>query len=220
MQDQQTEEINRYITALKNVDAGDYLDKEESEIWPVVQDAVTALTRLGPAATTALSPLLDHDFTWSCYYALRIFHQTKDPQAIPALIGMLCRESDDTLACEEAMFTLQDIGTPAIQPLLDALKDQFDNEEYNSYMVGALTGIPGQVPYDYMKGIVTDYLQRPARYHGWFNLGDFIYNFTKQQNKDALPLLRQILLVKGLDGPTRQEILETIEAIETGATEQ
>jgi len=215
MQDHEPEEITRYLTILKSVDSDEYYEKEEDEIWPAVQDAVTALTRLGPAATPALCRLLDADFTWSCYYALRVLHQTKDPQAVPALIGLLRRESDDTLACEEAMFTLQDIGDAAIQPLLQELTTQFRNEQYNSYLVGALTGIPGPIPYDFMVATVTDFLRYPPKYHGWFNIGDFIFNFTKQQQTKAAPLLRQLLLLKGLDGPTRQEITETIEAVET-----
>ena len=209
------EEIGHYIAALKSVDSDAFYDKEESEVWPLVHTAVDALSHLGPAVTPRLCTLLDTDFTWSCFYALKILRQTKDPQAIPALIALLDRESDDALACEEAMLALQDIGGPAVEPLLQELAIQFHEQHYNSYLVGALTGIVGQAPYEYMVSIVQDYLQNPGKYHGWFHPGDFTFNFGKQQRTAVLPRLHQLLAVKNLDSHERQEIAETIEVLET-----
>lgn len=214
MQDHEMEEIHQYIAALKSVDSEAFYNKEESEVWPLVHTAVDALSHLGPAGTPQLCTLLDTDFTWSCFYALRILRQTKDPQAVPALIALLGRESDDTLACEEAMLTLQDICESAVEPLLQELAIQFYEQHYNSYLVGALTGIIGQASYEYMVDIVQDYLQNPGKYHGWFHPGDFTFNFAKQQRTDVLPMLRRLLAVKNLDSHERQEIVETIEVLE------
>ncbi len=214
MQDHEMEEISHYIAALKSVDSDAFYDKEESEVWPLVHTAVDALLHLGPTVTPQLCSLLGTDFTWSCFYALKILRQTKDPQAVPALITLLGRESDDTLACEETMLALQDIGQPAVEPLLQELAIQFHGQHYNSYLVGALTGIVGQTPYEYMVNIVQDYLQNPGKYHGWFHPGDFTFNFAKQQRTSALPLLHRLLAVKNLDSHERQEIAETIEVLE------
>jgi hypothetical protein len=217
MQHPNPEEISRHLETLQAVDADTFLDKQEAEVWPLVHDAVDALTRLGPAATPKLCILLETDFTWSCYYALKILRQTRDPQAIPALITLLRRETDDTVACEEAMLALQDIGEPAIAPLRHEVDVQFHAQRYNSYLVDALTGIIGHEPYEYMVNIVQDYLRNPGKYHGWFHISDFTFNFGRQQRTQALPLLRELLTLKTLDGHERQEIAETIEVLENPA---
>jgi hypothetical protein len=214
MPSNEMEGINHYLAVLTSVDAEAFYDKEESEIWPHVQDAVNHLTTIGPAATPGLCRLLEADFTWSCYYALKVLRQTKDPQAIPALISLLRRESDDTVASEEAMLTLQDIGGPAVEPLRKELTSQFDTQHYNSYLVGALTGIIGPAPYDYMTTVVQDYLHNPGKYHGWFHIGDFTFNFGRQQRTEALPLLHSLLDIKNMDNHERNEIAETIEILE------
>jgi len=214
MPSNEVEGISHYLAVLTSVDAKAFYDKEESEIWPHVQDAVNHLTMIGPAATPGLCRLLEADFTWSCYFALKVLRQTKDAQAIPALIALLRRESDDTVASEEAMLTLQDIGEQAIEPLRQELTSQFQRQHYNSYLVGALTGIIGPAPYDYMTTVVQDYLHNPGKYHGWFHIGDFTFNFGRQQRTEALPLLRSLLDIKNMDNHERNEIAETIEILE------
>lgn len=214
MQQHDFDDVYELITVLTSVDSEAHYEKDEREIWPIVQNAVDVLMRMGTKATPELCPLLDKDFTWSCYYALRVLRVTKDPQAVPSLIRLLCRETDDTLASEEAMLALQDIGDASIEPLQQEITTQFNHEHYNPYLVGALTGIVSQAPYDFMIHVITDYLQTPGRYTGWFQLGDFTYNFAKQQRKEALPLLKQLLDHKTLQGHERHEIQETIEVLE------
>jgi hypothetical protein len=214
MQQNDLEDVHELILVLQSIDAEEHYEKEESVVWPLVQNAVDALIGMGKAATPARCPLIEKDFTWSCYYALRVLRVTKDPQAVPALMRLLCRETDDTLASEEAMLALQDISDPAVEPLLQEVTTQFHHQHYNAYLVGALTGIVGQAPYDFMINILTDYLHTPARYHGWFQPADFTYNFAKQQRAGALPLLRQLLTVKNLEPHERHEITETIEVLE------
>jgi hypothetical protein len=115
------------------------------------------------------------------------------------------------------MFALQDMGDSSIVPLMEHLEALFENKQYNFYLVGALTGIIGPAPYEFMVKITTDFLSRPSQYKGWFHIEDFTYNFVKQQRADALPLLRQILELKGLSSTERQEIRDTIKALEDPA---
>jgi predicted RNA-binding protein with RPS1 domain len=118
------------------------------------------------------------------------------------------------MANEEAMFALQDIGDPSIIPLIEDLEEAFDNKKYNSYLIGALTGIIGPAPYDFMVKITKDFISKPWRYKGWFHIEDFTYNFVNQGRQDALPLLKQVLDVKVITGTEKRELEDTIRALE------
>lgn len=210
----QVELLNKHINFLKSLDTDEFYDKEEDEVRSYAQNTLTELIQLGTTATNELVLLLNTEFTWSCYFALTILRQTKDPQAVPALIAFLKRESDDSLANEEAMFILQDIGDPSIALLLEELEEEFDNKKYNSYLVGALTGIIGPEPYDFMVKITKDFISKPWRYKGWFHIEDFTYNFVTQERQDVVPLLKQVLEVKTISGTEKQEIEDTIKALQ------
>jgi predicted RNA-binding protein with RPS1 domain len=210
----QVELLSKHINFLKSLDTEEFYDKEEDQIMSYAQSTLSELIQLGPAATNELVQLLSTEFTWSCYFALTILRQTKDPQAVPAIIAFLKRESDDSLANEEAMFILQDIGDPSITLLLEELEEEFNNKNYNSYLVGALTGIIGPEPYDFMVKITKDFISKPWRYKGWFHIEDFTYNFVTQERQDVVPLLQQVLEVKIISGTEKQEIEDTIKALQ------
>ncbi len=216
----QVEMLSRHIELLKSLDTEEFYNKDEDEVKTYAHEAIQDLIRFGAEATTELLPLLQTEFTWSCFFALTIIRETKDPSAVPALLAFLKKESDDSMANEEAMFALQDIGDSAIVPLMERLEELFENKQYNFYLVGALTGIIGPTPYEFMVKITTDFISRPSHYKGWFHIEDFTYNFVKQQRADALPLLRQVLENKGLSNTERQELRDTIRALEDPAQYQ
>ena len=118
------------------------------------------------------------------------------------------------MANEEAMFALQDIGDPSIPLLIEDIEEAFGNKKYNSYLVGALTGIIGPTPYDFMIKITKDFIEKPWRYKGWFQIEDFTYNFVAQERPDVIPLLKQILEMKVMTGTEKREIQDTIRALE------
>jgi HEAT repeat protein len=213
MQDQ-VEILNKHIDFLKSLDAEEFYNKDEDEVRSYTQNILQECIQLGKHATFKLIELLQTEFTWSCFFALAILRETKDPQAVSAIIAFLKKESDDSKANEEAMFALQDIGDPSISPLIEDLEEAFDNKKYNSYLVGALTGIIGPAPYDFMIKITKDFIDKPWRYKGWFQIEDFTYNFVKQERPDAIPLLRQILELKVINGTEKREIEDTIRALE------
>jgi hypothetical protein len=210
----QVEMLNKHIEFLKSLDTEEFYNKEENEVRKYARNTVQELIQLGNQATHELIELLRTEFTWSCFFAITIFRETKDPQAVPAIIGFLKRESDDSMANEEAMFALQDIGDSSIIPIIEDLEDTFDNKRYNSYLVGALTGIIGPAPYDFMVSITKDFISKPWRYKGWFHIEDFTYNFVQQGRGDAIPLLKQVLDVKGITGAEKRELEDTIRALE------
>lgn len=208
------EMVSKHIDFLKSLDTEEFYNKDEDEIRRYAHRTIQALVDLGGQATQDLASLLQTEFTWSCFLAVTIFRTTKDPQAVPSLIAFLKRESDDSMANEEAMFALQDIGDPSIIPLIEELEAAFENRNYNTYLVGALTGIIGPVPYDYMVKVTKDFLSNPGRYKGWFHVEDFTYNYVKQERKDVIPLLRQILEMKMVTGAEKRELQDTIRALE------
>jgi HEAT repeat protein len=210
----QVEMLSKHINFLRLLDTDEFYEKDEDDVVAYARDTIHELVSFGKDATSALVTLLNTEFTWSCFFAITILRQTKDPAAVPPLISFLKKESDDSMANEEAMFALQDIGDPSITPLIDELDEEFDNKKYNSYLAGALTGIIGPAPYDFMIKITTDYIAKPWRYKGWFHIEDFTYNFTLQERTDVLPILRQLLGMKTITGTERQEIEDTIKTIE------
>lgn len=212
--------LGRHIAFLKSLDTDEYFDKEEEEISQYAGTTMKELALMGSDATGELVGLLSTDFTWSCYLALKILRESKDPLAIPALIDFLKKDSDDSLANEEAMFALQDIGDPSVPVLLDELKQNFTHKRYHFYLVGAFTGIIGPIPYEFMVEVTKEFLSNPGRYRGWFHIDDFTYNFVKQARAEIIPLLKQILQVKTLSGSEKEEIRDTIRALEDPAAYQ
>lgn len=210
----QVEMLSKHIEFLKSLDTEEFYEKDEDEVRQYAQSTLQELTHLGNQATKDLLGLLDTEFTWSCYIALTILRATKDPQAVPALIAFLEKESDDSMANEEAMFALQDIGDFSIAPLIETLERLFEHKTYNSYLVGALTGIIGPAPYDFMVKRTKEFIGNPSQYKGWFYIEDFTYNFVKQQRKEAIPLLKQVLEMKGIPGTEKRELEDTIRALE------
>jgi hypothetical protein len=210
----QLEMMSKHIDFLKSLDTEEFYEKDEDEVRRYAHNTIQELVQLGNTATKEVIELLHTEFTWSCFFALTIFRETKDPQAVPAIIAFLKKESDDSMANEEAMFTLQDIGDPSIIPLIEDLEEAFDNKKYNSYLVGALTGIIGPAPYDFMVKITKDFIDKPWRYKGWFHIEDFTYNFVKQERQDTIPLLKQVLGVKVITGTEKRELEDTIGALE------
>jgi len=217
---QEVEMLQKNIAFLKSLDTEEFYNKDEDEIQRYAHDAIQDLIGLKNDGTAALITLLQNEFTWSCYLSITILRATKDPQAVPGLIAFLKKESDDSMANEEAMFALQDIGDPSIAMLVEELDDAFDNKQYNTYLVGALTGIIGPEPYEFMIKITKDYIEKSWRYKGWFHIDDFTYNFVKQERPDAIPLLKQALDSKNIQGAEKRDIEETIRALEDPDTYQ
>ena len=220
MMQKNLEMLGRHIAFLKSLDTEEFFDKEEEEIQLYAGNAMKELALMGNNATGELVGLLSTDFTWSCYLALKILHKSKDPQAVPALVDFLKKDSDDSLANEEAMFALQDIGDPAVPLLLEELRQNFEHKRYHYYLVGALTGIIGPIPYEFMVEITKEFLGNPGKYRGWFHIDDFTYNFVKQARDEAIPLLKQVLQVKTLSGSEKEELRDTIKALEDPVTYQ
>jgi hypothetical protein len=214
MEQNKMEMLDKDIQFLKSLDAEEFFEKDEDEIQRYAGNVIKELVLMGPDATPRLAQLLSTDFTWSCYLALKIIRERKDPAAVSSLIDFLKRDSDDSTANEEAMFALQDMGSAALPELQEELTHALENKRYHFYLIGAFTGIIGPVPYEYMVQVTKEFISNPGKYRGWFHIDDFTYNFVKQARPEVIPLLKQVLDVRILSGSEKEEIRDTIDALE------
>ena len=82
MQDQ-VEILSKHIDFLKSLDTEEFYNKDEDEVRRYAQNILQECIQLGSHATSKLIELLQTEFTWSCFFALTILRETKDPQAVP-----------------------------------------------------------------------------------------------------------------------------------------
>jgi|GEM_PF-1005010 len=207
-------EVIKNIEFLKSVDEEKFYEMEEEEVRKYIGESYNELVKLGSRATEELGKLLEDKSTWSCYFALKIMREVKDPESIPYLINFLRNDSDYWEVSEEAMFALAEIGKPSIPLLMKEVKKEFEDKIYNFYMVGALTRIAEPEVYDFMIETTKDFLQNPEKYAGWFHIDHFTFNFEEQGRKDALPLLKQLLKSKTVTDMEQREILDTVRMLE------
>ena len=116
--------------------------------------------------------------------------------------------------CEEAMYGLNAIGELAIEPLLQEIKSNFEQKAYYGYLIGGLTGIKHDKVYSFMIEILQDYIEDYQKYDGWFRIDDFTYDFEAQGKKEALPMLKKLVVMEHLSKHERREIESTIGVLE------
>jgi hypothetical protein len=169
----------------------------------------------GETALDHLHPLLIREETWSCLFALKIISEIRSPKSIPYLINFIQKNEDGDYweSCDDAMVALASIGEPAVEPLLKAVKTDFENREYYLFQVGALARIRDDRIYSFMKEILEDYIKNYEEYREWFEISDFVYGFKTQGKKEILPLLQELLSLE-LSEHDKIEIQDTIDAIE------
>src|SRR3989338_7681288 len=167
-------------------------------------------------AVDYITPLLKNEETWSCLFALEIMKEIKSEKSIIPLINFI-KNNDDSDYYENgeaAMLTLTAIGKPAIEPLIEEIKSSFQNKREYIYLIGALTEIKDERAYAFMSEILQDYMINLDKYDDWFQIGHFIADFDKQENKDILPLLKKLQSMGHLSSHEKIEIKDTIEALE------
>jgi len=174
------------------------------------------LIELGEECVEQLHPLLEHEETWSCLFALEALKEIKSVKSIQFLINFIKNNEKGKYwqSCESALFALNGIGEPAIKPLLKEIKSTFQNKEYFGYLVGVLTGIKHDDVYSFMVETLKNYLENKDEYDAWFGIDNFTYDFSKQGKKDVLPFLKKLLEMDHLSRHERIEIQDTLKSIE------
>lgn len=183
------------IQQLRKFDHKDYYKKEFNEVAELAQPFIKELVEIGEPVVEDLGNLANEDNpyvenTFASYFALAALRKIKSEKVIPYLIEFLKKDLDD--GNEEAMFALQEIGQPAIAPLVKAVEACFENKIYIFHLIGALTEIKDKQVYDFLIEKVNDFLNNLDYYSEWFCIDDFVYGFVEQENKEALSLLKKI----------------------------
>ncbi len=97
------------------------------------KEAINSLIRIGAPTVEPLLNLLRDTETWSGIYVIHILGEIGDARAIEHLIKLL----DGAVFIDEAMFTLERIGLPALDTILSYIKEKKDKD--NGYSIaGAL----------------------------------------------------------------------------------
>ncbi len=186
-------------------------DEAKEKLLPIIKKIIPA----GEEALNRLHTLLSHEETWSSVFALEALKEIKNEKSVHYLIDYIVKieKGDSGDYGEDAMFTLTNIGEPAIDPLLKEIKNQFSKRIFYFYLVGALTEIKNEKVYSFMKEIVEDYIKDEEKYDEWFYIDVFVSDFEKQGEKEILPLLEKLANLDGISKHEKIEIKETIEAV-------
>lgn len=210
------EEIIKLITELRRYDNPQGYKLDYYEIKKKLETCIKNLTNAGEDALEHLYPLLEHGETWSCLFALEILKELKSEKSIHHLIKFIEKnEQGDYLeSCEDAMYTLISIGKPAIPILLEKLKNNFENKTEHSFLIGALNSIKDERVYNFMVEIVKNYIDDYKKYDDWLDIHMFVADFDKQENKEVLPILKELVKMPNLSRNEKLEIADTIKIIE------
>lgn len=209
------EKITDLINELQKYDnsEGDRLEynKVKENLSPIIKKIISA----GEEGLNELHNLLSHEKTWSSVFALEALKEIKDEKSVNHLIDYIVKteKGDYGDYGEDAMFTLTNIGEPAIDPLLKEIKNQFIKKKFYFYLIGALTEIKNEKVYIFMKEIVEDYIKDEEKYGEWFHIDAFTSDFEKQGKKEILPLLEKLVSLDRISKHEKIEIKETIEAV-------
>lgn len=208
--------INDLIIEMKKYDNSKGYKLEYKNVKEKIEPIIKELTFAGEEALEELHKLLEHEETWSCFFALETLKEIKNEKSIPYLIDYIVKNEKEDFgnSCEEAMFALTNIGKPAIDSLLKEIKNQFSKNIFYFYLTGALTEIKDEKVYEFMKEITKDYLKDEEKYGEWFYIDVFTSDFDKQGKKEIIPLLKEIIKLDRVSKHEKIDIKETIEMID------
>ncbi|MFW5846760.1 MAG: SEC-C metal-binding domain-containing protein [Nanoarchaeota archaeon] len=207
--------LEELIEELKKYDNSKGYKLDYKQVSNNLKPIINQLISKGEESINKLHELLNFKETWSSLFALEILKEIKSEKSIPYLINYIVEtDNSDDDSGEEAMYALQQIGKPAIKPLIEKLKNQFSQKKFPIYLVGALTEIKDKRVYDFMIQITQDYLKNEYKYDEWFHIDMFVLDFDKQGKREVLPLLKQLLNIDRVSKHERIEIQDTIKRLE------
>lgn len=209
------EELINLIYELQDYDNEEGYKLSHENVKEKFEGTINEIIKRGGKTLDLLHELLEDEKTWSCVFALEILGQIKSEKSVSYLINYIIRteKGDFGDSGEEAMFALTNIGESAIEPLLQGIKIQFEKKKFYFYLIGALTEIKDDKVYNFMKELTEDYIKDEEKYDEWFHIDVFVHDFEKQEKKEILPVLKELLELDKISKHEKIEIKETIEII-------
>ena len=152
------------------------------------------LVELGEVVVETLAEYLYELDSHSCVIAADVLGRIGSPAAVPELIDATETDRDDL--CEDASKALVNIGTPAVQPLIDRINDRLDNPELDEhgreistiYAIGTLSQIHDRRSFDFMVELLDRCEGGEYRIDTEFLCGCFY----DQHNLEIVPRLKAI----------------------------
>ncbi len=209
------ERIKTLIDELQKYDnkEGYKLDYEavKKELEPIIKELINYKEK----SLDYLHSLLENEETWSCLFALEILGDVKNEKSVYHLIKFIEKNEEGDFGdnCEAASQAITLIGKKAIKPVLKSIKDNFTKKKYYIFLVGALTEIKDDLVYIFMKETTEDYIKDYKKYDSWMPIDSFIYNFDKQDKKEIVPFLENLIKMDHLSKREKIEIQSTIDII-------
>jgi len=209
-------DVIELIEELKKYDNSKGYKLEYVEVQKKLDPIIKELSVRGNEVLDLLHELLKNEETWSCVFALKILRNIKNEKSITPLINYIVKTENEDYGDygEDAMFALTAIGEPAISPLIEEIKRQFEKKIFYIFLTGALTEIKNEEVYKFMKEITEDYIKNEEKYDEWFHIDIFTSDFPKQEKKEILPLLYELINFDRISKFERIEIKNTIEMID------
>lgn len=209
-------EIIDLVEELKKYDNPKGYELEYEDVKKKLSPVIEDLKNKGELALDSLHKLLENGETWSSTFSLEILREIKSEKSIRPLIDYIVENEENYNGdwCETAMVALQNIGTPAIKPLIEENLKQFEEKKFYFFLTGALTKIKDGRVYEFMKKITEDYINNEEKYDGWFFIDSFTSDFPEQGNKEALSLLKKVLNLDRITQREKREIEDHIKFLE------
>jgi len=208
------EELFGLIEELKEYDNPKGYELEYEEVKKKLEPTIKKITEKGKKALDMLHELLEHEETWSCFFALEILKEIKSEKSVPYAIDFIIsnEDTDYTDGCDVAMDVLINIGAPAVDEIISAVEEGLKEKIHYCCLCEALSKIKNKKGSELRLKVLKDYLSNPKKYRRWFNLVLFICDFN-EDDKEALPLLKQ-LSTTDLTEEESRELDGAIELIE------
>jgi hypothetical protein len=170
----------------------DFYPESDEELAARLDDLMKRLIEYGEASVEPLEGYLHDTETYAI--AVDVLREIGTPSAIWQLIDAI--ESGDVGLCEYASGTLESIGTPAIQPLIERITDRLDNpafDEYGDeigviYTLGTLSSIRDPRSFGFMRELL-DRFDDEGRRSDLSHLCSYFYH---QHNPEIIPRMRAL----------------------------
>jgi len=217
--DDYEEELMDFIYKLQEYDNEEGNKLEYGEVKKKLDPTIKEIIKRGERALGLLHELLENIGTWSCLFALEILQEIKSLKSINPLIELIKNNEYEESwnlweCCEEACKALTAIGKPGIVTLILETEKNFSDKKYYGYIIEGFSNIKDERVYNFLRSVLEDYLRDYSKYRDWFEIGHFICGFHKQENRDVLPLIKELFNKDFLSEDDKIEIKELIEDLE------
>lgn len=212
--------IAALVAQLKEFNTPKYENKDYDQIRKEADAVISQFAQHGSDALESLYPFLDNPETWTSLLALDAIGKIKSETSVKILVDFIVKYEDTDYydRCDEAISSLMNIGEPAVDEIIEALKKGLKNERYIDYLDEGLSKIGGEKAKQFRLNVLKEYLANKNEYRKWFDVTMLACNFNSD-DKEALPFLKELFDLK-LNKGEKIEVKAAIDRIEYPESEE